>query len=163
MTFSPRAEHVRRPPVTTLSPTLGLSHLHFEGMLNASRLSPNPYDFALVCLLRLLGLPIMEAAGLDIDALGEEQGHRVMCVLGKSTNGRAHPNPARGLRQLQTIAGVPIARMHPHVLRHTSVGRFSVAVRPVNHGSVLPKCRARISSRRRPGPARGERVSPTPA
>jgi site-specific recombinase XerD len=43
------AEHVRRPPVTTLSPTLGLSHLQFEAMLNAAKLSPNTNDFARVC------------------------------------------------------------------------------------------------------------------
>jgi hypothetical protein len=42
------AEHVRRPPVTTLSPTLGLSYLQFEAILNTARLSPNPNDFALV-------------------------------------------------------------------------------------------------------------------
>jgi integrase/recombinase XerD len=148
------AEHVRRPPVTTLSPTLGLSHLQFEAMLSAARLSPNRNDFALVCLLGLLGLRIMEATGLDIDDLGEEHGHRVVRVLGKGTKvvlvpmspavaravdravaGRtAGPillnregrrmqrhSAARRLRQLQKVAGVRIARMHPHMLRHTYV------------------------------------------
>jgi site-specific recombinase XerD len=50
------AEYVRRPNVPPQSPTLGLSHLQFEAMLAAARDSANRYDFALVCLLGLLGL-----------------------------------------------------------------------------------------------------------
>jgi integrase len=50
------AEHVRRPHVPAESPTLGLTHLQLEALLTAARLSPNRYDFALVCLLGLLGL-----------------------------------------------------------------------------------------------------------
>jgi integrase/recombinase XerD len=65
------------------SPTLGLSHLQFEAMLAAARDSPNPYDFALVCLLGLLGLRIFEATSLDISDLGEEHGHQVLRVVGK--------------------------------------------------------------------------------
>ena len=86
-------EYVRRPPVTTLSPTLGLSHLQFEAMLSAARMSPNRNDFALVCLLGLLGLRIMEATGLDIADLGEEHGHRVVRVLGKGTKVVLVPMP----------------------------------------------------------------------
>jgi hypothetical protein len=89
------AEHVRRPPVTTLSPTLGLSHLQFEAILNIARLSPNPNDFALVCLLGLLGLRIMEATGLDIEDLGEEHGDRVVRVLGQRHQGRPDRDAAR--------------------------------------------------------------------
>ena len=47
------AEYVRRPTVPAQSPTLGLSHLQFEAMLTAARLSANPNNFALVCLLGL--------------------------------------------------------------------------------------------------------------
>jgi integrase/recombinase XerD len=77
------AEYVRRPNVPPQSPTLGLSHLQFEAMLTAARLSPNPFDFALVCLLGLLGLRIFEATSLDISDLGEEHGHRILGVVGK--------------------------------------------------------------------------------
>ena len=84
-------EYVRRPPVTTLSPTLGLSHLQFEPMLSAARQSANPNDFALVCLLGLLGLRIMEATSLDIDDLGEEHGHRVARVLGRAPRSSSCP------------------------------------------------------------------------
>jgi site-specific recombinase XerD len=147
-------EYVRRPPVTTLSPTLGLSHLQFEAMLSTARQSPNPNDFALVCLLGLLGLRIAEATNLDISDLGEEHGHRVVRVMGKGTKVVLVPMPpavgraidrciadrtdgpillnrngtrmqrhsaATRLRRLQKIAGVRIARMHPHMLRHTYV------------------------------------------
>ena len=77
------ADYVRRPTVPSESPTLGLTHLQFEALLTAARQSPNRFDFALVCLLGLLGLRIFEAVGADIDDLGEEHGHRVLRVRGK--------------------------------------------------------------------------------
>jgi site-specific recombinase XerD len=77
------ADYVRRPRVPPESPTLGLTHLQFEAMLTAARVSTNPYDFALICLLGLLGLRIFEAVGADIDDLGEEHGHRVLRARGK--------------------------------------------------------------------------------
>ena len=79
------AEHVRRPTVPPESPTLGFTHLQFEALLTAARESPNPYDFALVAMLGLLGLRIFEASGADIADLGEEHGHRVLRVCGKGT------------------------------------------------------------------------------
>src|SRR5919106_1723951 len=77
------AEHVRRPVVPAESPTLGLTHLQFEGLLTASRQSANLNDFVLVAMLGLLGLRIFEATGADIGDLGEEHGHRVLRVVGK--------------------------------------------------------------------------------
>jgi integrase/recombinase XerD len=77
------AEYVRRPNVPPESPTLGLSHLQLEALLTASRTSDNESDFALVCLLGLLGLRIFEACAADITDLGEEHGHRVLRVVGK--------------------------------------------------------------------------------
>jgi hypothetical protein len=50
------AEYVRRPTVPGESPTLGLTHLHFEALLNAAKDSANRCDFALVTMLGLLGL-----------------------------------------------------------------------------------------------------------
>jgi integrase/recombinase XerD len=79
------AEHVRRPHVTAESPTLGFTHLQFEALLTAARESANPYDFALVAMLGLLGLRIFEATGADVADLGEEHGHRVLRVCGKGT------------------------------------------------------------------------------
>ena len=79
MEHSP-AEHVRRPAVPAESPTLGFTHLQFEALLTAARESPNPYDFALVAMLGLLGLRIFEATRADIADLREEHGHRVLRV-----------------------------------------------------------------------------------
>lgn len=82
ITTSP-ADYVRRPNVPPESPTLGLSHLQFEALLTAARISINPNDFALVTMLGLLGLRIFEACGANIADLGEEHGHRVLRVHGK--------------------------------------------------------------------------------
>jgi site-specific recombinase XerD len=87
------AAYVRRPPVPNESPTLGLSHLQFEAMIVAARTSANPFDFALVALLGLLGLRVFEACQADIDDLGEEHGHRVLRVLGKGTKLALVPLP----------------------------------------------------------------------
>lgn len=78
-----RSDYVRRPTVPPESPTLGLTHLRFEAMLTAAKKSMNSFDFALLCLLGLLGLRIFETVGADIDDLGEEHGHRVLRVRGK--------------------------------------------------------------------------------
>ena len=148
------ADYVRRPSVPPESPTLGLTHLQFEAILTAARESTNPFDFALVCLLGLLGLRIFETVGADIDGLGEEHGHRVLRVRGKGGKVVLVPLPpavsravdraaseratgpmllnrrgvrmdrhaaTRRLRQLATVAGVRLPRMHPHTLRHTFV------------------------------------------
>jgi site-specific recombinase XerD len=148
------AEYVRRPNVPAQSPTLGLNHLQFEAMLAAGRDSDNVNDFALVCLLGLLGLRIFEATGLDIADLGEQHGHRVLRVVGKGQKVVLVPMPpavaravdraisgrtagpllrtrtgarmdrhaaTRRLKQLQKESGIRVARMHPHMLRHTFV------------------------------------------
>jgi integrase/recombinase XerD len=145
------ADYVRRPTVPPESPTLGLTHLQFEAMLTAARQSSNPFDFALVCLLGLLGLRIFETVGADVDDLGEEHGHRVLRVRGKvvlvplppavsravdRAVGERSTGPlllnrrgvrmdrhaaTRRLRRLAVDAGVRLPRMHPHMLRHTFV------------------------------------------
>jgi hypothetical protein len=56
------------------SPTLGFTHLQFEALLTAARESANPYDFALVAMLGLLGLRIFEATSANVADLGEEHG-----------------------------------------------------------------------------------------
>jgi site-specific recombinase XerD len=106
----------------------------FEAILAVARDSTNPCDFALVCLLGLLGLRISEATSLDISDVGEEHGHRVLRVIGKGhkivlvpmllnhRGARMDRHAAtRRLRHLQAVAGVQITRMHPHMLRHTFV------------------------------------------
>ena len=77
------AEYVRRLTVPNESPTLRLSHLQFEALLTAARESTNPFDFALVAMLGLLGLRVFETCAADISDIGEEHGHRVLRVIGK--------------------------------------------------------------------------------
>jgi site-specific recombinase XerD len=77
------AEYVRRPHVSTDSPTLGLGHLQFEALLAAGRDSTNPNDFALIAMLGLLGQRIFEATGTNTTDLGEIHGHRVLTIHGK--------------------------------------------------------------------------------
>jgi integrase/recombinase XerD len=100
------AEHVRRPPVSAESPTLGFTHLQFEALLTAARHSPNPCDFALVAMLGLLGLRIFEATGADIADLGEEHGHRVLRVCGKGTKIVLIPLPPAAGRALDRAIGL---------------------------------------------------------
>jgi integrase len=99
------AEHVRRPVVPAESPTLGFTHLQFEALLTAARESPNPYDFALVAMLGLLGLRIFEATGADIADLGEEHGHRVLRVCGKGTKVVLVPLPPAVGRAIDRATG----------------------------------------------------------
>ena len=99
------AEHVRRPTVPAESPTLGLTHLQLEALLTAARQSHNRYDFALVCLLGLLGLRIFEATGTDIADLGEEHGHRVLRVVGKGDKTVLIPLPPAVGRALDRAIG----------------------------------------------------------
>ena len=99
------AEHVRRPHVPAESPTLGLTHLQLEALLTAARQSPNRYDFALICLLGLLGLRIFEATGLNITDLGEEHGRRVIRVLGKGGKVVLVPLPPAVGRALDQAIG----------------------------------------------------------
>jgi site-specific recombinase XerD len=98
------AEHVRRPSVPAESPTLGFTHLQFEALLTAARESPNPYDFALVAMLGLLGLRIFEATSADIADLGEEHSHRVLHVCGKGTKIVLVPLPPAVARAIDRAA-----------------------------------------------------------
>ncbi len=107
------AEHVRRPSVPAESPTLGFTHLQFEALLTAARESPNPYDFALVAMLGLLGLQIFEATGADISDLGEKHGHRVLRVRGKGTKVVPGPAAARSRQGYRTGCWNPHARAGP--------------------------------------------------
>jgi integrase/recombinase XerD len=167
------ADYVRRPNVSPQSPTLGLSHLQFEAILAVARDSTNPCDFALVCLLGLLGLRISEATSLDISDVGEEHGHRVLRVIGKGhkivlvpmllnhRGARMDRHAAtRRLRHLQAVAGVQITRMHPHMLRHTFVTTMldvgvdlrdtQIAARHADPRTTMRYDRARTNLDRRP-------------
>jgi len=74
-------------------------------LLCAARDSANPYDFALVCLLGLLGLRIFEACGANLDDLGEEHGHRVLKVRGKGGKTVLVPLPPAVARAVDRAVG----------------------------------------------------------
>jgi len=95
------ADYVRRPPMPTDSPTLGLGHLQFEALLTTARLSANRNDFALIAMLGLLGLRIFEACGANIADLGEEHGHRVLKVRGKGDKTVLIPLPPAVARAIE--------------------------------------------------------------
>ena len=126
------AEHVRRPAVSAESPTLGFTHLQFEALLTAARQSPNPYDFALIVMLGLLGLRIFEATCADIGDLGEEHGHRVLRVCGKGTKVVLVPLPPAAGRAIDRATGM---RMRGPILlnsRGTRMDRHA-ATRRLRH------------------------------
>ena len=124
------ADYVRRPTVPPESPTPGLTHLQFEAMLTAARESPNPYDFALVCLLGLLGLRIFETIGADIQDLGEEHGHRVLRVRGNGGKVVLVPLPPAVSRAIDRAAGdrpngpLLLNRRHVRMDRHAATRRL---------------------------------------
>ncbi|NHC43644.1 tyrosine-type recombinase/integrase [Motilibacter aurantiacus] len=99
------ADYVRRPHVPPESPTLGLSHLQLEALVSAARGSANRYDFALVCLLGLLGLRVFEACGLSLSDIGEEHGHRVLRVVGKGDKTVLVPMPPAVSRAVDRACG----------------------------------------------------------
>ena len=70
-----------------------------------ARDSANPYDFALVAMLGLLGLRIFEASGADVGDLGEEHCHRVLRVCGKGSKVVVPLPPAVGRAIDRAIAG----------------------------------------------------------
>jgi integrase/recombinase XerD len=99
------ADYVRRPHVPPESPTLGLTHLQFEALLSAARSSTNPNDFALVCLLGLLGLRVFEATGTNLNDLGEEHGHRVLRIRGEGDKVVLVPLPPAVAHAVERAAG----------------------------------------------------------
>jgi integrase/recombinase XerD len=75
-------EHVRRPRVAQDSATLGLDREQARAMLRAAE-HHGARSYALVTLLMHDGLRISEALGADVEALGDNRGHRTLTVLGK--------------------------------------------------------------------------------
>lgn len=115
------AEFVRRPRYSNESPTLGLTHLQFEAMLNAGRSSPNLNDFALVAMLGLLGLRIFEATGSDVESLDEVHGHRVLRIRGKGEKYAIVPLPPAVGRAIDRAVD---GRMSGPLLRHRNGSRM---------------------------------------
>jgi integrase/recombinase XerD len=163
------AEHVRRPPVPAECPTLGLTHLQLEALLAAARDSANPFDFALVCLLGLLGLRIFEACGANIEDLGEEHGHRVLTVRGKGGKIVLVPLPPAVARAIDRAAGGRVAgplllnRYGTRMDRQAATRRLAALARacrmrmPALHPHMLRHTFVTTIRRRRRPPGRANR------
>lgn len=105
----------------------------WEALLTAARQSPNPYDFALVAMLGLLGLRIFEATGTKVVLvpLPPAGGRALDRAVGLRDRGPILPNShdarmdrhaaTRRLPGLAASAGIQVARAHPHMLRHAFV------------------------------------------
>ncbi len=100
----------------------------FEARITTARLSANINDYAPIAMLGLLGLRIFEACGATVDNLGEEHGRRVLKrrdhgpILRNTRGVRMDRHAAtRRLKALADEAWIRLARMHPHMLRHTFV------------------------------------------
>lgn len=142
------ADYVRRPPVPTESPTLGLGHLQFEALLTAARLSGNCNDFALIAMLGLLGLRIFEAC---------DRGPILRNTAGRRMDRRA---ATRRLVHLSETSGIRMPRMHPQMLRHTfvttmldagvSLRDVQIAVRHADPKTTMRYDRARKNLDRHP-------------
>ena len=143
------AEYVRRPSVPPESPTLGLSHLQFEAILATARTSTNPFDFALVALLGLLGLRIFEACAATITDLGEEHGHRVLRVCGKGNKVVLVPLPPAVGRAIDRAVGdrtdgaILLNRRDVAMDRHAATRRLKHLA--VSAGVRMPRMHPHIS------------------
>lgn len=101
------ATHVRLPRVwRDDTKTLGLDRLELGAFLAAARVHPDPTRWALAALLGLLGLRVSEACAVQIeDYLHEQQGHRVLRLVGKGGKPATMPLPVPVLRALDACAG----------------------------------------------------------
>jgi hypothetical protein len=99
-----------RPASAPGDPTPGFTHLQFEALLTAARQSSNPYDFALVAMLGLLGLRIFEATNANVADLGENTATgSCACAARAPPPPVSHPGRLHGFRHMTQPAS-PAAR-----------------------------------------------------
>ena len=97
------AEYLRRPRVSSESPTLGLDRHELGAIVYAAEAS-SPADHCLICFLGLLGLRVGEACSVDIDDLASQRGHRTLTVIGKGDKPAVMPLPPRVGRAVDQAA-----------------------------------------------------------
>ena len=134
------AEHRRRPRVPPESPTLGLTHLQFEALLTAARTSGNPFHFARVVMLGLLGLRIFEACSLNMADLREEHGQRVLRVVGKGTKVVLVPLPPAIGRVVDRAFAERDRRADP--AQHSRAAAWTGMPRPGSYSTCCGRRRA---------------------
>ena len=98
------AVHIRRPRIDYASHVAHLDRNELGAILVAAGLS-SPRDHALVSLLALNGLRVSEAIGANIEALGQERGHRTLTVLRKGGKLATMPLALRMARAIDLAIG----------------------------------------------------------
>ena len=134
------AVHIRRPRIDYESHVAHLDRNELGAILVTAGLS-SPRDHALVSLLALNGLRVSEAIGANIEALGQERGHRTLTVLRKGgklvTMPLAHASPERSTspsandstgRSSSTPTGndsiaTPLGRIVRRIARRAEIGK----------------------------------------
>jgi integrase/recombinase XerD len=98
------AVHIRRPRLDYESHVAHLDRNELGAILVTAGLS-SPRDHALVSLLGLNGLRVSEAIGANIQALGQERGHRTLTVLRKGGKLVTMPLAPRVARAIDLAVG----------------------------------------------------------
>ena len=98
------AVRVRRPRIDYESHATGLDRNEVGALLVAAGLGA-PAEHALVSLLALNGLPVSEATGADIEALGTERGHRTLAITRKGGERAVIPLAPRTGRAIDLAIG----------------------------------------------------------
>jgi integrase/recombinase XerD len=98
------AVHIRRPRIDYESHVAHLDRNELRAILVAAGLS-SPRDHALVSSLALNGLRVSEAIGANIEALGQERGHRTLSVLRKGGKLVTMPLAPRVARAIDLAVG----------------------------------------------------------
>ena len=98
------AAHVRRPRVDYESHAVALDRNELGALLVAAGLGP-PAEHALISLLALNGLRVSEAAGADIEHLGQERGHRTLTITRKGGKVVTIPLAPRTARAIDLAVG----------------------------------------------------------
>jgi integrase/recombinase XerD len=98
------ATHVRRPRLDYESHAIGLDRNELGALLVAAGLGAAA-EHALVSLLALNGLRVSEATGADIQALGNERGHRTLLITRKGGKVVTIPLAPRTARAIDLAIG----------------------------------------------------------
>ena len=96
--------HIRRPSIDYESHVAHLDRNELGAILVTAGLS-SPRDHALVSLLALNGLRVSEAIGANIEALGQERGHRTLTVVRKGGKLVTMPLAPRVARAIDLAVG----------------------------------------------------------
>ena len=103
MAHSP-AVHVRRPRIDYESHVIGLDRNAVGALLVAAGLGPAA-EHALISLLALNGLRVSEATGANIEALGQDRGHRTLTIVRKGGKTVTIPLAPRTARAVDLAVG----------------------------------------------------------